>query len=91
MSGEVLKRLNEIKRDLSEQRLAEEGYNFFKRKTPIKSGNARNRTVLNDNTIQANYAYARRLDEGASKQAPDGMTQPTIEHIRNYIEKTSKG
>lgn len=91
MSGEVLKRLNEIKRDLSEQRLAEEGYNFFKRKTPIKSGNARNRTVLNDNTIQANYPYARRLDEGASRQAPDGMTQPTIEHVRNYIEKKSKG
>lgn len=91
MSGEIVKRLNQLQKELSEERLAQEGFNFFFRKTPIKSGNARSNTNLNDNTIQANYAYARRLDEGASRQAPNGMTQPTIDYIKNLIDKTSKG
>lgn len=60
-------------------------YKFFKRATPIKSGNARRRTRLNQSTIQAMYPYAKRLNEGYSKQAPDGMVKPTIEYIKRYI------
>ena len=45
--------------------------------TPIKTGNARNHTSLKGNdTIVANYPYAQRLDEGWSRQAPQGMTKP---------------
>jgi len=62
-------------------------YNFFKSKTPIRSGNARNNTTLGSNmVIQADYPYAGVLDAGrgnrdgqmrGSDQAPDGMTKPT--------------
>jgi hypothetical protein len=51
--------------------------------TPIKSGNARNNTYLQgQDRIVANYAYAQRLDEGHSKQAPRGMTQPFEAWVR---------
>jgi hypothetical protein len=68
-------------------------YRFFKEEapTPIKSGNARRNTILKDNEIQANYPYAKRLDEGYSKQAPDGMSKPTIEEIRHMVDRVMRG
>jgi len=62
-------------------------YPFLKNKTPVRSGNARNKTKLNDNKIRSNYAYAGRLDEGWSKQAPSGFTEPTITELDNIIDK----
>jgi hypothetical protein len=45
--------------------------------TPIRHGNARRNTRLNNNNIiEANYPYAQRLDTGWSRQAPNGMTKP---------------
>lgn len=58
----------------------------FIKSTPVRSGNARRNTKLkNDTTILANYAYAGRLDEGWSKQAPGGMTDPTIDFIEREV------
>tara|TARA_R110000868_G_scaffold291803_2_gene552360 strand:+ start:6648 stop:6944 length:297 start_codon:yes stop_codon:yes gene_type:complete len=49
----------------------------FRSLTPIRSGNARRHTNLTSNQmINADYPYAVRLDEGLSKQAPQGMTVP---------------
>lgn len=49
----------------------------FKSLTPIDTGNARKKTTLvNNDTIEAGYVYAKPLDEGHSKQAPNGMTKP---------------
>jgi len=67
-------------------KLPKDAYNFFVRETPRKSGNARKQTKLQGNTINADYPYARRLDKGYSKQAPRGMTEPTVE----YIERIAK-
>jgi hypothetical protein len=45
--------------------------------TPIRTGNARSNTVLRNNKeIVAAYPYAQRLDQGWSKQAPNGMIKP---------------
>ena len=66
------------------------GHRFFKDHTPIDSGNARRSTQLNKTTIEANYPYAQRLDSGWSRQAPDGMTQPTIDYIEKELEKQIK-
>jgi hypothetical protein len=61
-------------------------YDFFVRATPIRSGNARNNTRLKGKTIDADYAYAQRLDkESWSRQAPNGMTEPTIKEIERLI------
>jgi hypothetical protein len=65
-------------------------YAEFKKDTPIDTGNARNNTFLNGNKIEATYPYAERLDEGYSKQAPTGMTQPTLEYAKKLIPQVLK-
>lgn len=53
----------------------------FKEVTPVRTGNARNNTYQRGEVIAGDYAYAARLDEGWSKQAPSGMVEPTVEHF----------
>jgi hypothetical protein len=62
-------------------------YQQWLKNTPIKTGNARRKTRLNRMTIQAQYPYAERLNEGASKQAPDGMSEPVKQYIETEIRK----
>jgi len=63
-------------------------YKVFVQATPIRSGNARRNTKLTNNkTISANYNYAKKLDEGSSKQSPEGMTKPMEEFIRAELDK----
>jgi len=83
----ITDRLANIKSTLTEKNLARVGHAEFKKVTPIKTGNARKNTDLMGNAIDANYPYALSLNQGSSKQAPKGMTEPTIEAIRAYIEK----
>tara|TARA_R110000803_G_scaffold190399_1_gene252965 strand:- start:2219 stop:2506 length:288 start_codon:yes stop_codon:yes gene_type:complete len=63
-----------------------EAYEYWKSITPIRSGNARRRTRLQGTKIKANYNYAVPLDDGYSRQAPDGMSKPT----EKFIEKLAK-
>lgn len=86
------------------QNLPKEAYKYFVAVTPIgkpstwknpkaakpgyKPGNARRSTKMRGNTIQANYAYAYRLDKLRgpgrprwSKQAPRGMREPTRQFV----------
>ena len=64
-------------------------FDYWKSITPIKSGNARRRTRLDRNrTITADYPYARRLDQGWSKQAPQGMSKPTDRLLRRILKRT---
>ena len=65
--------------------LPKEAYDYFVDSTPIRTGNARNKTRLRGSTIDANYAYAERLDEGYSRQSPRGMTGPTEKFIEKRI------
>jgi hypothetical protein len=60
---------------------------YFKRITPKDTGNARNKTKTKGTTIEANYGYAGRLDEGWSRQAPDGMSDPTIAQLTKIINQ----
>lgn len=68
-------------------RLPQEAYDFFVKTTPKRTGNARRSTRLRGDTIQANYAYAQRLDEGWSRQAPDGMTKPTEAYVQRRLDQ----
>lgn len=91
MSGAIVKRINQLERALDPKNLAREAYDYFKRETPIRSGNARNNTRLRSDEIWADYAYAQRLDAGYSSQSPAGMTKPTEKFIQEYIRKQAKG
>lgn len=69
------------------EKLPNEAYKFWKKATPIDTGNARARTRLQGRKIKANYNYAVPLDNGWSKQAPRGMSQPTEEYIKKLISR----
>ncbi len=59
----------------------------FRKITPIDTGNARRSTTTRGRTINANYGYASKLDEGFSRQAPNGMSDPTITYYENILER----
>jgi hypothetical protein len=67
-----------------------QAYTFFRAHTPVKTGNARSRTVLKKDTIVAAYPYAQQLDDGRSRQAPDGMSKPTEAFVKNTTDKIMK-
>jgi hypothetical protein len=98
----IVNRLNKVLDILDEKTITKVAYDAYKGFTPIgdpnrwktkykpknyRPGNARRKTILRGNEIQANYPYAQRLEEGWSTQAPDGMTEPTIEEIRKYVKQ----
>ena len=73
------------------KQVPKEAYQEFVDETPIRTGNARRRTRLQGKTINANYPYAKRLDEGYSQQAPEGMTKPTEDFIKQRVAAILKG
>lgn len=90
MAGEIRKRLTELSQAFDPKTMAQEAYKHFRDLTPVRTGNARRNTTLKGDEIQANYAYATRLDQGYSSQAPDGMTRPTEQFIQEYIKKQAR-
>lgn len=85
--NKIIKKIKDIQIILDENQLAVEGAKYMKSITPIKSGNARRKTSSNGNVIEANYPYAKRLDEGWSKQNQIGLIEPTIKHLEELIKK----
>lgn len=81
--------LKKIQRKLD--KVPDEAYKVFVANTPIRSGNARRNTKLKKDTIAANYPYAKRLNEGWSKQSPKGMVEPTMNFIRKRIKQIFAG
>lgn len=78
-------RLDQVKEVVSS--LQQGAHEEFVKQTPIRTGNARSKTDLQGNEIQANYPYATRLEkEGWSRQAPEGMSKPTIVWIRDQLK-----
>jgi len=99
MAGEISRRLNNIEKAMDPKKLASEAFGVFKGITPIKTGNARSNTSLNNDEIRASYPYAAVLDKGrhmtasgarGSIQAPQGMTKPTLKFVQDYIQRESK-
>jgi hypothetical protein len=69
-------------------KLPSEALAVFVKNTPKDTGNARRKTKLvSKKTIEANYPYAQRLDQGWSKQSPQGMTKPTEQFIKQRLRK----
>ena len=70
--------------------LPKEAFTEFVKDTPKRSGNARRKTKLVGSKIVAGYNYAQKLDEGFSKQAPQGMTKPTEDFIAKRMKQILK-
>ncbi len=89
-SNNTGKKLNKIEQQL--RQLPAQAADVFKENTPIKSGNARSKTGLRgQDSIVADYPYAQKLDDGYSKQAPQGMTKPTKRYIKQRLKQIFKG
>lgn len=91
-----VKGLTQIQTNLTKIRnkidkVPDEAYKVFVSNTPVRSGNARRKTKLRKDSIEANYPYAKRLDEGYSKQSPKGMVEPTLQFIRKRIKQIVAG
>lgn len=84
----VTSKLNQLVKDLDA--LPAVAYREWVKTTPKRSGNARRQTKLNKSTIQADYPYAQRLDAGASKQAPQGMSEPVAKFIEQQVQKITR-
>lgn len=90
MSSNIKARLQKQKQKLNQ--LPDEAYKVFVKETPRRSGNARRNTKLKGKKeIQANYPYAQRLDQGYSKQSPEGMIQPTTDFIIKRFREIMSG
>ena len=74
---------------ISTEAMTESG-KYFRSITPIDKGNARRRTSTVGKRIKADYGYAGKLDDGHSRQAPNGMSDPTIDYLELEIEKLIK-
>jgi hypothetical protein len=69
------------------EKLPSVAYDIWIKNTPKKSGNARRKTQLKGRTIHADYAYAKRLNEGLSKQSPNGMSEETSKALDAYLTR----
>lgn len=79
--SQIAKDITKLKKRVND--FPEQALEKFKELTPIDTGNARKNTDLkNKKTILANYPYAKRLNEGWSKQAPEGMVKPFLKWLR---------
>jgi hypothetical protein len=94
ITGDITK----IKKQLDS--VPREALTEYQKLTPKKTGNARRKTTLQGNTIQANYPYAEVLDAGrgnrdgqmrGSTQAPKGMTKPWEQWLQKRLDKIMKG
>lgn len=86
----IVRKLKEIQIELNEDNLAKIGADYMRSITPVRSGNARRRTYADGNLINAQYPYAKRLDEGWSKQNQIGLIEPTLNYLENYIQTKVK-
>lgn len=80
-------RVKYLQQKLTAKALIDVAYPVFLANTPIKSGNARRHTGKTKSEIIADYPYAKRLDNGWSRQSPGGMVKPAIQAMRDYITK----
>lgn len=89
ITDNISKSLRKIQTSIDQ--VPEAAYAYWRSITPVRTGNARRKTRLNQNTIEANYPYAQVLDSGASRQAPKGMSEPTTQYLdREYRKRIRK-
>lgn len=90
MAREFERRIKQLEQQLDDTVMAQKAYQVFEQNTPELTGNAKRKTILRANVIEANYPYAGRLDDGYSKKKPNGMTEPTIKFLKDYVKKVGK-
>ena len=86
VKNNISKELSGLPRKLKKT-IPQKAWKFFKDHTPIDTGFARRHTKLRGTTIEARYHYASYLENGHSKQAPNGMSKPTSKYLDGLVRK----
>jgi hypothetical protein len=87
MATNIQNRIAKVKQTINPSTLINIGFPVFVEHTPVKTGNAVRHTSKTSSEINANYPYAKRLNQGYSPQHPEGMSKPTIAAMQAYIKK----
>lgn len=83
----------------AKKNVMQKAYAYFKSITPVDTGYAKRNTKLVNSRIEASYPYSGVLDKGrhmttrgmrGSKQAPQGMTEPTIKKFKEWVRSFIK-
>jgi len=88
--------IKQLQKDIAEaiEESMKDTYKFYRKATPVRSGNARNKTKYRETSrsynIESRYDYAGPLDAGSSKQAPKGFTTPSFNFLKDQITKKFK-
>jgi len=83
--SKIKTRLERLERDVG--KIKDFAADEFRKITPIRTGNARSKTNRINAGVEAAYPYANALNDGFSRQAPQGMTAPTVDKISDYVRK----
>lgn len=83
--SKIQARMEEVERKVG--RIKDFAADEFRKTTPIRTGNARSKTNRTNVGVEAAYPYANSLNDGFSRQAPQGMTEPTVDKISDYVRK----
>lgn len=69
--------------------LMEQAHTDARDVTPVRSGNAKRSTKISANRkrITLDYDYADILNSGSSRQAPDGITDPTLDKMEQNVQR----
>ena len=83
---DLVKQVDKIIDDVAKRTLKE-----AKANTPIRSGRARRSWTIDSSgpglfEVQNSVPYIEQLEKGRSKQAPRGITKPTVRTITGYIK-----
>lgn len=83
--SKIKTRMDRVQREID--KVKDFAHTEFRSITPVRTGNARRNTRRTQAGVEAGYNYANRLNKGHSKQAPDGMTKPTVEAIQAFVRR----
>jgi len=83
--SKIKARMEEVERKVG--KIKDFAHEEFRAITPIRTGNARSKTNRTNVGVEAAYPYANALNDGRSRQAPQGMTAPTVDKISDYVRK----
>lgn len=55
--------------------------------TPVDTGRAKSGWTKNSEGTRNDVPYIGRLDKGHSKQAPDGMSRPALNRVKDKLKR----
>ena len=85
--------VNELEKKFDQllERISKKTLQIAKAQTPVRTGRARSGWTESSSDdgffVQNNVPYIEQLEKGRSRQAPKGITKPTVRKVTGFIKK----